>query len=140
MNNQKMDRGTDACKAHLGGTKEMEIRQTRRGCLQVRYFWLVDNSVRGHRRRREKNLTRSFHLDRKSWVVKLVRNSSTMSVTTMLLLPWKMPLVFAACAVSPMVHKHIPPAVRSGSKVGPQLRAKDERIAARIVHVCIART
>ena len=28
MDNQKMDRGTDACRAHLGGTKEMEIRQT----------------------------------------------------------------------------------------------------------------
>ena len=31
---QKMDRGSDACKAHLGGTNAMEIRQTRRGCLQ----------------------------------------------------------------------------------------------------------
>ena len=34
MQNQKMDRGSDACKAHLGGASELEIRQTRRGCLQ----------------------------------------------------------------------------------------------------------
>lgn len=34
MNAQKMDRGTDACVAHLGPATEMEIRQTRRGCFQ----------------------------------------------------------------------------------------------------------
>ena len=34
MQNQKMDRGTDALKAHLGGTQKMDIRQTRRGWLQ----------------------------------------------------------------------------------------------------------
>ena len=34
MMNQKMDRGSDACKAHLANSSEMEIRQTRRGCLQ----------------------------------------------------------------------------------------------------------
>jgi hypothetical protein len=31
---QKMDRGSDACKAHLGGTTSMEIRQTRKGWFQ----------------------------------------------------------------------------------------------------------
>ena len=34
MQNEKMDRGTDAMKAHLGGTDKMNIRQTRRGWLQ----------------------------------------------------------------------------------------------------------
>lgn len=31
---QKMDRSTDACKAHLSGSSKMDVRQTRKGWFQ----------------------------------------------------------------------------------------------------------
>lgn len=34
VQSETMDRGSQPLKAHLGGTEKMEIRQTRRGCVQ----------------------------------------------------------------------------------------------------------
>lgn len=54
MQKEEMDRGTDALKAHLGGTATMSIRQTRRGWLQELFgceartefkYFIGDNQV-----------------------------------------------------------------------------------------------